>query len=111
MLAGKDWKDFQSCFLQSYLKNLKKKQKELSKKHHGPEQLQDPDTKSITEEEDDSDMASIAREFKNDSDNSDNNIFYSPFMKVILGYIIKISWNKFFKKFEKNLEKFEFFLN
>ena len=48
--------------LQTYLKNLKKKQKELSKKH--PKDEAEHVKNVTTEEEEDSDLASIARELQ-----------------------------------------------
>lgn len=58
------------------MKNLKKKQKEISKKHAKDES----EDKTSTEEED-SDLASIAREFQDEED-SESNIFHnSPFIK------------------------------
>ena len=64
------------------MKNLKKKQKEISKKHS----IKDEDEKSCSgdgsgEEEEDSDLASIARELQDEASDSDNNIFNSPFIK------------------------------
>ena len=62
------------------MKNLKKKQKEISRKHSGGSNDQVAEqTKDTTEDEEDSDLASIAREFQDDD--SDNNIFDSPFIK------------------------------
>ena len=51
---------------QSYLKNLKKKQKEITKKHSNEKIKEEIDEKSCSgegsgEEEEDSDLASIAR--------------------------------------------------
>lgn len=64
--------------LQTYLRNLKKKQKELSKKHTKED---DVEVKSTTEdEEEDSDLASIARELQEKAEDSDD-IFNSPFIK------------------------------
>ena len=69
--------------LQTYLKNLKKKQKELSKKHPKDEAAEP--VKSIAtatdEEEDDSDLASIARELQNENEEDSDDIFNSPFIK------------------------------
>ena len=69
--------------LQTYLKNLKKKQKELSKKH--PKDEADQPVKSTittaTDEEEDSDLASIARELQNENEEDSDDIFNSPFIK------------------------------
>ncbi len=61
------------------MKNLKKKQKELTKKHGQHEQTHGGNA-SNTEEED-SDLASIARELRVDDDDDDEEIFNSPFIK------------------------------
>ena len=66
--------------LQTYLRNLKKKQKELSKKHNkDDDELEQPIEHEDVEEED-SDLASIARELQDEAEDSDN-IFNSPFIK------------------------------
>ena len=71
--------------LQTYLKNLKKKQKELSKKH--PKDEADQPVKSTittaTDEEEDSDLASIARELQNENEEDSDDIFNSPFKNNI----------------------------
>ena len=57
---------------------MKKKQKELSKKHSTKDEN---DSKSESIEEDDSDLASIARELQNEDEDSDNIFKNSPFIK------------------------------
>ena len=63
------------------MKNLKKKQKELNKKHP-PDSAQGHTPSIATEDEEDSDLASIARELKDEAaDDDSDDIFDSPFIK------------------------------